>query len=136
MADKISKQTRSKNMAAIKSVSKLEDKVSSELWKKGIRFRRNDKSLYGKPDISIKKYQVVVFIDSCFWHQCPVHGSMPKTNVEFWRNKLNRNKERDEEVTNYYVSNNWKVLRVWEHELKDNYLSTVNKIADFINKSK
>ncbi len=123
-------------MAAIKSVSKLEDKVSSELWKKGIRFRRNDKSLYGKPDISIKKYQVVVFIDSCFWHQCPVHGSMPKTNVEFWRNKLNRNKERDEEVTNYYVSNNWKVLRVWEHELKDNYLSTVNKIADFINKSK
>ncbi|MCP1531669.1 DNA mismatch endonuclease (patch repair protein) [Bacillus velezensis] len=74
MSDTHTKDQRRKNMQAIKSKSKLEDKVSSELWRRGLRFRRNVKSLFGKPDIAIKKFKIVIFIDSCFWHDCSFHG--------------------------------------------------------------
>ena len=63
-------------MQAIKSQSKLEDKITTALWRKGIRFRKNVKSLFGKPDIAIKKYKIAIFIDSCFWHVCELHGNM------------------------------------------------------------
>jgi DNA mismatch endonuclease (patch repair protein) len=133
MADKISKEARSKNMAAIKSVSKLEDRISKALWRKGLRFRRNTKDLFGKPDFSIKKYKVVIFIDSCFWHRCPIHGNMPKTNQEFWEKKLNRNVERDKEVTRYYENKDWRILRLWEHEFKEDFEGAVESIFKFIN---
>lgn len=68
MADKIPKEIRSKNMSAIRSThTKHEDMVTKELWKRGIRFRKNTADLKGKPDISIKKYKIIIFIDSCFW---------------------------------------------------------------------
>ena len=99
-------------MQAIKSISKLEDIVAKELWKNGIRFRRNVSSLKGKPDIAIKKYKIVVFIDSCFWHCCPEHGNMPKTNIEYWTKKLARNKQRDIEINQYYIQQNWHLVRI------------------------
>ncbi|ARI75652.1 very short patch repair endonuclease [Halobacillus mangrovi] len=136
MGDVMSKEQRRKNMKAIKSVSKLEKIVSSELWKKGYRFRRNTKSLTGKPDISIKKYKVVIFIDSCFFHRCPLHGNMPQTNSEFWKKKLNRNVARDKEVNNHYEAKDWNLLRIWEHEIKEDLEGTVNKIAKFIELAK
>lgn len=123
-------------MSAIKSVSKLEDIICKTLWTHGLRFRRNTKSLYGTPDISIKKYKVVIFIDSCFWHHCPIHGNIPKTNVDFWTKKLERNMNRDSKVTDYYVKYGWNILRIWEHELKDDFDGTVEKIEDFINRAK
>lgn len=86
----------------------------------------------GSPDIAIKRYQVVVFIDSCFWHGCPIHFQTPKTNTEFWVNKIARNKARDELVTAHYKSSDWKILRIWEHELKDDFQSAVERISDFI----
>lgn len=132
MADVMTKEQRRNNMKAIKSVSKLEDIVSSELWKKGIRFRRNTKNLFGKPDISIKKYKVVIFIDSCFWHQCPIHGNLPKTNSSFWKKKLDRNVERDREVNEYYKGAGWKIKRVWEHEIKDDLEKVVKELVVFI----
>lgn len=95
MADTLSKKQRSKIMKTIKSVSKLESTVSKALWRKGFRFRRNTVDLYGKPDISIKKYKIVIFIDSCFWHKCPLHANLPKSNIGYWQRKLNRNAERD-----------------------------------------
>jgi len=136
MADNISKEARSRNMAAIKSVSKLEDEVCKALWRKGRRFRRNSKQLFGKPDISIKKYKVVIFIDSCFWHQCPKHSNIPKTNTEYWFKKLNGNVERDKIVTEHYESRNWKILRVWEHEFKEDFNQAVQKIDDFIKEAR
>jgi len=94
--DKYDKATRSRMMRAVKSKStRLEDKVAHELWKRGFRFRRNVKDLYGKPDIAIKKYKVVVFIDSCFWHGCKEHCRMPESNKEFWEKKIVQNMERD-----------------------------------------
>jgi DNA mismatch endonuclease, patch repair protein len=132
----MTKEQRRNNMKAIRSISKLEDIVSSHLWKEGIRFRRNSKNLFGKPDISIKKYKIVIFIDSCFWHQCPVHGNAPKTNISFWKKKLDRNVERDKEVTEYYKKRGWHVKRVWEHEIKKDIEKVVEDLVVFINKAK
>ncbi|KON84837.1 DNA mismatch repair protein Vsr [Rossellomorea marisflavi] len=136
MSDVLTKEQRRKNMKAIKSVSKLEAVVSKQLWKRGFRFRKNSKDLFGKPDISIKKYRVVIFIDSCFWHQCPEHSNMPKTNAEFWKKKLNRNVERDMEVNRHYKKNGWNIMRVWEHEIKKDIDKVIEEISMFIIKAK
>ncbi|MBX9975194.1 very short patch repair endonuclease [Cytobacillus firmus] len=136
MVDVMTKEQRRKNMKAIKSISKLEDIVSSQLWKEGIRFRRNSKYLFGKPDISIKKYKIVIFIDSCFWHQCPIHGNSPKTNTSFWKKKLDRNVERDKEVTEYYKERGWYIKRVWEHEIKKDIEKVVEDLVIFITSAK
>lgn len=136
MPDKISKEKRSKIMGAIRARSKLEDKFSHALWRRGVRFRKNDRSLYGTPDISIKKYKLVIFIDSCFWHYCPVHGRVPKTNEEFWENKLKRNVEHDEEVTRHYIEDGWNIVRIWEHELKAHFDIQVEAIQEFVERNK
>lgn len=136
MADNLSKEDRKKNMKAIKSVhTQLEDSVTKELWKRGVRFRKNVNGLVGKPDIAIKKYKVVVFLDSCFWHGCPVHGNKPKTNEDYWNNKLERNKARDAEVTKYYQQKGWNVLRIWEHDIKKNFDQTIDRIVNFLNEA-
>ena len=136
MSDKITSEQRSKVMSKIKSKSKLEDLVAHELFRRGIRYRRNNKRLLGKPDISISKYKIVIFIDSCFWHSCPVHGTRPKSNVDFWNKKLNRNVEKAIEVNRFYESNNWHILRVWEHDIKGDFDNTIDRIMEFINDSK
>ncbi|MCY7858140.1 very short patch repair endonuclease [Bacillus haynesii] len=135
--DKVNKEKRSATMRAVKSKgSKIELMVRKELWKRGLRFRVNTKTLFGKPDISIKKLKLVIFIDSCFWHGCPYHARMPKSNVDFWRNKIERNIERDKEVTNHYKKRGWSIIRVWEHSLKDDFKGTVDRIHKEIVKLK
>ena len=134
--DRISKEQRSKNMSAIKSVSQLEETITKELWKRGIRYRRNARSLMGNPDISVKKYKIVIFIDSCFWHCCPEHGSIPKSNAAYWQKKLNRNKKRDEEVNSYYREQGWTILRFWEHEIKQDLDNVIDKITEAIKEAK
>ncbi|WP_113928809.1 very short patch repair endonuclease [Bacillus sp. P14.5] len=136
MTDNLTREQRTKNMKAIRSQSKLENRVSRELWQKGIRFRKNVKSLPGKPDIAIKKYKVVIFIDSCFWHVCPSHGNMPKSNQDYWLKKLKRNQERDKEINKYYLENNWELIRIWEHEFKKDYDLTIDKVVSFIKHAK
>jgi DNA mismatch endonuclease, patch repair protein len=131
--DKFTHEQRSSNMKAVKSKgTKLEERVNKELWKRGIRYRKNNKNLLGKPDISIQKYKIVIFIDSCYWHGCEQHGAIPATNREFWVNKLNRNKERDKEVTVYYQKKGWNLLRIWEHDLKQDFEGTIDSIETFI----
>ncbi|SFE86963.1 DNA mismatch endonuclease, patch repair protein [Paenibacillus catalpae] len=133
MSDNLSSEHRKKNMRAIRSVSRLETRVSKKLWACGIRFRRNVASLFGKPDFAIKKYKIVIFIDSCFWHSCNQHANIPKTNSEYWIAKLERNRKRDIQVTEYYRSKDWNILRIWEHDLKkESFDRTINKIINFI----
>jgi len=136
MADKITLEQRRKTMQSIRSQSKLENEVSKLLWKEGYRFRKNVKTLFGTPDISIKKYKVVIFIDSCFWHVCEIHGHLPKTNSDFWEKKLRKNQERDMKVSTYYKENGWHILRVWEHEIKLDPILTIKKISAFIENAK
>lgn len=132
MGDRVSPQVRSKIMRAIKSRTRTENVVAAELWKKGFRFRRNVRDLYGKPDIAIKKYKIVIFIDSCFWHFCPLHGHYPKSNIEYWVQKINRNKIHDTKVTSYYIKQNWHILRIWEHELNQDFENVILRITTFI----
>jgi DNA mismatch endonuclease, patch repair protein len=128
---------KNKTMQAVRSKNtKLELAVTKELWKRGIRFRKNVSGLFGKPDIAIKKHKIVIFIDSCFWHGCELHCRLPKKNEEFWINKIERNKQRDKEVTNYYVNNGWNILRIWEHELNENFNEVINTIERFIETNK
>lgn len=132
MPDKVSKEKRSKIMSSIRAQSKLENIFSKALWHKGIRFRKNVRKLRGTPDIAIKKYKVVIFVDSCFWHGCPLHYKRPKSNQEFWDAKIARNKERDLEVDAHYIELGWHVLRVWEHDIRKDLDETVDSTLEFI----
>lgn len=135
--DNLTKEQRKKNMCAIRSTNtKMENIISSELWNKGIRFRKNVKSLPGRPDIAIKKYKIVIFLDSCFWHKCPIHYKEPKSNKEYWLPKIERNISRDKEINEYYQSKKWNIMRIWEHEVKKELPETVEKIIEFISRSK
>lgn len=137
MVDIFSKETRSKIMSSIRGKNTLiEDMVAKELYNNQIRFSKNVKSLLGTPDIAIKKYKIVIFLDSCFWHCCPEHFKMPKTNKEYWQNKIAKNIQRDAKIMQYYKDNNWNILRVWEHEIMQNFKETINKIITFIQISK
>jgi DNA mismatch endonuclease (patch repair protein) len=67
-------------------------------------------------DVAFGRLKIAVFFDGCFWHGCPVHATSPKANAEWWRAKLDRNMERDQETTEHLCSDGWVVLRFWEHE--------------------
>lgn len=136
LTDVMSKEQRSKNMSAIRSQSKLENAFTKYLWNKGLRFRKNVRTLYGNPDIAIKKYKIVIFIDSCFWHKCPDHFKRPQSNQEFWDKKLNKNVERDQKVTRYYLENGWNIKRIWEHEIRSNLKVTTDETLKFIDEAK
>lgn len=108
-------------MSQIRSTdSKPEVIVRKYLFSKGLRYRKNVKELPGKPDIVLKKYKTVIFVNGCFWHahQGCKYFVMPKSNIEYWNTKITRNTERDN--TNYEKLNDmgWNVLIVWECELK------------------
>jgi len=107
--------------------TKPEIKLRKALWKAGLRYRLKSK-LPGKPDIVFVSARVVVFVDGCFWHGCPVHGSIPTTNKRFWKKKLKSNVERDQEVTEKLAELDWLVLRFWTHELKEDANRVLRKI--------
>ena len=133
MADTVSKEKRSQIMQAIRSKdTKIELFLRKELWKKGYKYRKHHKKLIGKPDIVFAKKKVAVFVDSCFWHGCPYHCRMPKSNRAYWNAKIKRNKKRDKEVSAWYKKNKWTVLRFWEHNLRNNPQSCLKKITKTI----
>ena len=118
---KVSEQ-RSKNMAAIRSKNtKPEIKVRKVLHSMGYRFRLHSKDLPGSPDIVLPKYKTVIFVHGCFWHRhenCK-YASTPKTRQEFWNKKFNENINRDKINQENLSSKGWKIIIVWECEIKD-----------------
>lgn len=80
--------------------------------------RLNAKGLPGSPDFAFEDVQVAVFVDGCYWHSCPRHGSRPKSNRKFWREKFDRNRKRDARNNSHLKDLGWTVLRVWECRLK------------------
>ena len=115
--DKITKEKRSWNMSQVHSKdTKPEQGIRSALHKIGFRFRKNDSRLPGKPDIVLPHYRTVIFVNGCFWHghkNCRLFR-LPKTNVEFWKNKIERNIARDKKVISAYLDNCYRVAVVWE----------------------
>ncbi|MBQ9513861.1 MAG: DNA mismatch endonuclease Vsr [Clostridia bacterium] len=121
------KETRSYNMSRIKGKkTKPEELVAKYLFAHGFRYRRNVKSLPGTPDIVLKKYKTVIFVNGCFWH---MHAGCkyfvwPENNADFWEKKLLANKKRDEEKIKQLELLGWRVITVWECELKPHILES------------
>lgn len=128
----MTKEARSANMSKIPgSNTEPEETVRKYLFLRGLRFRKNDRRYPGKPDLVLPKYRTVVFINGCFWH-CHVgcrDFSIPKSNTEFWQKKLDGNVKRDELNYSKLKGDGWRVIVVWECELKkSNCVERLDKI--------
>ena len=127
--DNLTKKQRRKNMQNIRSAdTKSELLVTRELRKRKIYFARNVKSIFGKPDIVFRRKKTVVFIDSDFWHVHPTRFIMPKSNKGYWKEKILRNKERDKDVNRKLKDAGWKVIRIWEYDIKRDTDKCIKKI--------
>lgn len=133
--DRLTPQQRSKNMAAIRSTNtKAEIRLAKALWHLGYRYRKNNRAVFGTPDLTFKKLKIAIFVDSEFFHgkDWETEKNRVKTNPEFWQKKIERNRQRDIEVNNYLESQNWKVIRFWSHEIEKNLEESVAKIQSEI----
>jgi len=137
--DKLTPEQRRKNMQAIKSKgSKIEDLLAKAIFKNGVRYRRNVKSVFGCPDICIKKYKIAIFCDSEFWHGKDWENRKFdfKTKQEFWIPKIERNIQRDIEVTQKLKEDGWSVLRFWGKDINRNLKECLNRILQTIDETK
>ena len=135
MANTHSKEVRSKNMSHIRSTnSKPEETVRKYLFSKGLRYRKNVRRLPGCPDIVLPKYRTVIFVNGCFWHKHDCGRFVwPSSNEEYWHQKISRNIERDAENQKLLMEQGWRVLVIWECQLKkkvaaENLLQLYNDI--------
>ncbi|MDO9302174.1 MAG: very short patch repair endonuclease [Anaerolineales bacterium] len=119
--DKYSREKRSEIMSSVKSVgTSLENYFCSALEKGEILgFKRNYKDIFGHPDFVFEKEKIVIFIDSCFWHGCSSHLRMPSSRQDYWIAKISHNRKRDKVVTKELRKEGWKVIRIWEHSIKN-----------------
>ena len=108
------------------------------LWAKGVRYRKNDKSVFGKPDLTIKKYKIAIFVDSEYFHgkDWDTDKYRIKSNREFWWNKIEANQMRDQIVNSFLVDKEWKVLRFWSKEIRKNWNLCTDEIIAVINERK
>ena len=126
MVDIVNRETRSRMMSGIRGKNTTPELlVRKYLHGRGLRFRLHAKNLPGKPDLVFPKYKTVVFVHGCFWHQHPrcKLATMPASNVEFWKQKLEANRERDQRNKRMLKALGWSVLTVWECQLDDRHLS-------------
>lgn len=139
MADIFDQSTRSRNMAKIKSRdTKIEVQSRKWLYSRNIRYRKNSRSIVGTPDISIKKLKIAIFINGCFWHGHSCKGNkIPKTNAAFWRQKIQRNVERDSRVIETLTDLGWTVIIIWECELKKkNFENKMEEVLSIISRER
>jgi DNA mismatch endonuclease (patch repair protein) len=121
MSDIFSKQKRSDIMSHISGKeTKQELLVRKFLFTNGFRFRKNVKDLHGKPDIVLPKYKTIIFIHGCFWHgHACKRGTLPTTNVDFWKTKIGGNIERDKRDIAELTKQGWNVIVLWQCEIKN-----------------
>ncbi|MEB2777473.1 very short patch repair endonuclease [Algoriphagus sp. D3-2-R+10] len=127
-------KARSFNMSRIKGKNtKPEKLLKKALWHAGIRYKSPKKPLPGKPDISLKKYKLVIFVDGTFWHgyDWEHRKESIKSNREFWIAKIERNMERDREVNTFYQSKGWTVLRFWDFEVKEELGTILGNVLSY-----
>lgn len=127
--DVFTKEQRSCCMSKIRGKNtKPELKLRRSLWSIGLRYRIHYE-LLGRPDVVFVRAKVAIFVDGCFWHGCPEHGRRPKTNIKFWNSKIQKNVDRDLRNTSELRKTGWKVLRFWEHEIKEDVSKLIRKIV-------
>lgn len=119
--DRLTQEKRHRNMAAIRGKdTKPEILVRKFLFSRGFRYRLNHPRLPGHPDLVLRKYRTVIFVNGCFWHgheDCK-YFRLPKTNIDFWKNKIEQNKERDKKEQCQLAAMGWHCITVWECQLK------------------
>ncbi len=121
-------EVRSKIMSKIRSVDTApEIKLRKALWSAGVRYRKQ----YGgeRVDIAFPSRKLAVFVDGCFWHSCPIHGHMPKSNADYWKRKLEANAMRAQEKDKRLTSQGWKIIHIWEHSIRSGLGSCLDAIA-------
>ncbi len=134
--DRLTPEQRHRNMQSIKSKdSKIELLLRQELWKRGLRYRKNTKSVFGHPDIAFIGKKVAVFCDSEFWHGYDWERRKAdiKSNKDFWISKIERNMARDEEVNDYLSAHGWKVLRFWGKQIEKDAAGCADIIEEEVN---
>jgi DNA mismatch endonuclease (patch repair protein) len=126
--------TRSENMRRIKSKNtKIERLLGKAMWAEGLRYRKNCKDVFGKPDFCFKSKKIAIFCDSEFWHGKKfLEGEGFKTNSDFWETKIKRNIERDMEVNQKLENEGWKVIRLWGKEIEHDSVQCAEKIKNMM----
>ncbi len=116
----------------------IETALSKALWHRGIRFRKNSSAIYGRPDISIRKYRIAIFCDGDFWHGYDWENRRQsiRTHREYWILKIERNIAKDEEVNHILTAMGWHVIRLWEHEIRKDLDDSVDMIIRAIEEAK
>ena len=132
--DNLTKEQRRKSMQRIRSNdTSIEIKLRTALWAEGIRYRKNVKTLPGKPDIVVTKYKIAVFCDSSFWHGRDFESKKPVgTNHEYWDAKIRQNIQRDEKVNKQLRALGWTVLRFWDEEINKNLAECVQAVQEAV----
>lgn len=129
--DNLTKEQRRKNMQNIRSKgTSPERSVMRELKRRKIYFASHVDSIIGKPDIVFRRKKIAIFIDSDFWHGHPKRCIMPQTNINYWTAKIVRNRKRDKEVTRCLKQDGWKVIRLWEFNVRNRFDKCIKKILD------
>lgn len=130
--DHLTPEHRSWNMSRIRGKdTKIEVEVRRYLFSRGFRFRKNDKRLPGKPDVVLPKYKTVIFVNGCFWHlhkNCK-QGRLPKSNVEYWKAKLEKNIQNDQKHYEQLKELGWNTVVLWECELNKNFEDVMEKLV-------
>ncbi len=131
--DSITPEHRSWNMSRIRGKdTKIEVEVRKYLFAKGFRFRKNDKRFPGKPDVVLPKYKTVIFVNGCFWHMhegCK-QGRLPKSNLDYWREKLEKNVSNDKLHEQQLTEMGWNTITLWECELKRDFEGTMTSLIN------
>lgn len=128
MSDVLSKQQRSYCMSRIKGKNtKPELLLRKALWANRLYYRLKNR-LPGRPDMVFPGRRLAIFVDGCFWHGCPEHCQMPETKKPFWRKKLSKNMERDKKVNRLLIQEDWRILRFWEHEVRNDLPGCVERV--------
>lgn len=137
MTDNLTPEKRKYNMRRIRSSNtKPEEKVRKYLYSKGFRYRKNDRRLPGCPDIVLPKYKTVILVNGCFWHKHDCSKFVwPSSNKDYWVPKIRRNVERDKRNMGLLMADGWRVIVVWECEVKRGvFLETMNRVISEIMK--
>lgn len=120
LTDIVDKATRSWVMSRIRGKDTTPElKLRRLLWLRGIRYRKHDPLVPGRPDISISRARLAVFVDGCFWHGCPRHYRPPKQRSRFWKRKLERNEMRRRQVLKQLKAMGWNVAQIWECKIRE-----------------
>jgi len=124
--------TKSEQMARVRTKStEPEIVLRRAIWIRGFRYRLHPK-IPGRPDFVFTRTRIAVFVDGCFWHGCPRHGTLPATNRQFWQLKMAGNVAPDRRVNAQLAAAGWQVVRIWEHQIEQNLDRTVRKVLKIL----